>query len=137
MIGLCVFAGILYLFFGTLIGAIHCRVAGETDLDVIVPIILVWPLFIVMFVVYVAFMGLGKLAVRIGDSQSPAGSVSGGSKKGVAMSSRILATFLAIGLLCLGCAMWRLERHIHFQWSYKSMVEDVVRDMVKPEALKP
>lgn len=46
--------------------------------------------------------------------------------------------FLAGLALCavLGYAVWQLERNIHYRLSYEDKVEQTVREMVKPEALK-
>lgn len=33
-------------------------------------------------------------------------------------------------------ASWRVGRYVNYNLSYKSMVQDTVRDMVKPESLR-
>lgn len=44
----------------------------------------------------------------------------------------VLLIIVAVG----GVGLWQLERNIHYSISYKSMVEQTVRDMVKANALR-
>lgn len=43
---------------------------------------------------------------------------------------------LIIIIVVLGKFLYNLERQFNFNFSYKSMVQQTVRDMVKKEALK-
>jgi hypothetical protein len=45
--------------------------------------------------------------------------------------------FLGMGVVATIWGLWQLERYVHYRFSYKSMVEQTVREMVKTEALKP
>lgn len=45
-----------------------------------------------------------------------------------------IAAFLLV--IAFGIFMWHVQRKWHYNWSYKSMVQDTVREMVKQEALK-
>lgn len=48
-----------------------------------------------------------------------------------------LAMIILFGTVIL-CAygLWQFERYYHYKLSYRSMVQQTVRDMVKAEALK-
>ena len=53
------------------------------------------------------------------------------------MTSKTLAVICAIFVIAaVGYACWQLERHINYTFGYRDMVEQTVRDLVKPEALK-
>lgn len=41
------------------------------------------------------------------------------------------------GVVLFGYATWELQRRWNYAWSYKSMVQETVREMVKEEALRP
>jgi 3D (Asp-Asp-Asp) domain-containing protein len=56
------------------------------------------------------------------------------------MNRLINVTTFIIGILAvviLAVFLWWLGRYANYSLSYKSMVEETVREMVKPEALKP
>jgi hypothetical protein len=49
----------------------------------------------------------------------------------------LVPVFLVVALVAAtGYALWSLERRVHYNWSYKAMVEETIRERVKPEALK-
>ena len=50
---------------------------------------------------------------------------------------KIIAVILAILLIIsLSVGGWLISRKVNYSLSYKSMVEDTIREMVKEEALK-
>lgn len=51
---------------------------------------------------------------------------------------KILTLYLGVIVLFIALALgaWAVSRSINYSLSYKSMVQDTVREMVKPEALK-
>ena len=51
---------------------------------------------------------------------------------------KIYALYLGVIALFIALALgaWAVSRSINYSLSYKSMVQDTVREMVKPEALK-
>lgn len=48
----------------------------------------------------------------------------------------LMVIVLIVIIAAAGFGLWQLERTIHYKLSYKSMVEQTVRDMVKAEALR-
>ncbi len=44
--------------------------------------------------------------------------------------------FMLGGVFLVAYIAWQFERKWHYKWSYRSMVQDTVREMVKQEALK-
>jgi len=54
--------------------------------------------------------------------------------KNIFLITLVIAFIGVMGAIVYG--LWNLERTINYNMSYKSMVEQTVREMVKPEALK-
>lgn len=50
---------------------------------------------------------------------------------------KAILILLMVGIVIgLSFAFWQFSRMINYSFSYKSMVQDTVREMVKPESLK-
>lgn len=51
---------------------------------------------------------------------------------------KLVLHYLAVAVLCAAMVYgaWALTRSINYKLSYKHMVQETVREMVKPEALK-
>lgn len=48
----------------------------------------------------------------------------------------VFVIFVGLAVLAIGVGLWKFERHVHYDWSYRGMVEQTIHDKVKPEALK-
>lgn len=47
----------------------------------------------------------------------------------------VVALFLTI-TICIGTIAWRIEKSVNYKYAYDKYMENTVRKMVKPEALK-
>lgn len=52
------------------------------------------------------------------------------------ISEVILTVIIIVLFASVSIFLWNLKRKINYNISYKSMVEQTVKDMVKPESLK-
>jgi hypothetical protein len=52
-----------------------------------------------------------------------------------ALNVALVAMTILVALFA-AVAFWRIERKINYRLQYKAMVQETVREMVKPEALK-
>ena len=48
----------------------------------------------------------------------------------------LLCIGIGLALIAFGLTMWYAARKVNYNFSYKSMVQETVREMVKEEALK-